>query len=112
VTLICLAVAAAVLAPYASQFHDGFEAVMERLGMPVEEPNVNPAPLGDYSAPGEGWDRARTFVAVIVGVLAVFAVTYGTAKLLERKVEDKDREREHTGSELPVPHGKGEEEGD
>lgn len=42
ITLICMTLAAAVLAPYASQLHDGFEAVMDRLGMPVEKPNVNP----------------------------------------------------------------------
>jgi hypothetical protein len=112
VTLICLALAAAVAAPYASQFHDGFEAVMERLGMSVEEPNVNPAPLRDYSVPGEGREKARTFVAVIVGVLAVFAVTYGTAKLLARRSEDEEGERGRTGSELPVPHDGDEGEGD
>ena len=85
IALICLTLAAAALAPYASQLHDGFEAVMERLGMSVEEPNVNTAPLPDYSLPGAGSERARQFVAVVAGMLAVFAISYGAATLLARR---------------------------
>ncbi len=93
ITLICMTLAAAVLAPYASQLHDGFEAVMDRLGMPVEKPNVNPAPLSDYSLPGAGRERARQFVAVVIGMLAVFCVSYGAAKLLARR-RPGDRQRD------------------
>jgi len=87
VTLICLTLAAAVLAPYASQLHDAFEAAMERLGFPIEEPNVNAAPLPDYSLPGEGQGKVGQFVAVVVGMLAVFALTYGVARVLARRPE-------------------------
>ena len=100
VTLVCLVLAAAVAAPYASELDDGFEAAMKRLGLSVDEPNVNPAPLSDYSLPGGGSVKARTFGAVVIGMLSVFALAYGTAKVLERRANGG-----HTGSELPVPHG-------
>ncbi len=100
VTLVCLVLAAAVAAPYASELDDGFEAAMKRLGLSVDEPNVNPAPLEDYSAPGGASEKVRTFGAVVVGMLAVFALAYGTAKVLERKANGG-----HTGSERPVAHG-------
>ena len=115
VTLICLTLAAAVLAPYASQLHDGLEAVAERLGLAVEEPSVNPAPLPDYSLPGESSGKAGQYLAVVIGMLAVFALTYGVGKALARRPPSNEPDRadsDATGSSLPVAPGEGDVEGE
>jgi cobalt/nickel transport system permease protein len=79
---IALAVAV-FLAPLASEFPDGLEAVGTRLGFLDEEhapaPAV-PAPIPEYEMPGIGWKPLATAAAGAVGTLVVFGVGLGLAR--------------------------------
>lgn len=71
--VVSLAVAA-FLAPFASEFPDGLEAVAERTGF-IDLERPRPMLLADYEVPlPEGWQAASVSVAGIGGTLAVFAI--------------------------------------
>jgi cobalt/nickel transport system permease protein len=86
VALCGLGIALAVsvfLAPLASEFPDGLEAVGARLGFIDEEkvpPPVVPAPIPDYEMPGLGWKPLATAAAGAVGTLVVFGVGLALAR--------------------------------
>ncbi|MGI5868971.1 MAG: energy-coupling factor ABC transporter permease [Kiritimatiellia bacterium] len=69
--LICLAAA-----PFASAFPDAFEWTMERFNLLPDAPNFVRAPFGDYSIGAIANEMASTFVAGVVGVLAVMAASF------------------------------------
>ena len=79
---IALAVAV-FLAPLASEFPDGLEAVGTRLRFIDEEKAPAPivaAPIRDYEMPGLDWKPLATAAAGAVGTLVVFGVGLGLAR--------------------------------
>ncbi|MDA0836042.1 MAG: energy-coupling factor ABC transporter permease, partial [Planctomycetota bacterium] len=75
-------VVAAFLAPFASEFPDGLEAVGERTGFSelADPPKV--FLLDDYAVPGlpEQWSAASVSLAGILGVAAVMGIAWLTGK--------------------------------
>jgi cobalt/nickel transport system permease protein len=79
---IALAVAI-FLAPLASEFPDGLEAVGMKLGFINEAqapPPIVPAPIRDYAMPGLRWKPAATAAAGTVGTVLVFGVGLALAR--------------------------------
>ncbi len=92
-----LAVALAVgafLAPFASEYPDGLEYVLQKLGFLTEASQpVLSAPIPDYQLPilGVGTPTAMaiaTAVAGVVGTLVVFGVGLGLARAFSRRGPD------------------------
>jgi cobalt/nickel transport system permease protein len=83
-----LAVALAVavfLAPFASEWPDGLEFIGAKLGFAgEEEPPTIPSPMADYRLELPGLDHVKlaTALAGVIGTLAVFAVSWGMARVL------------------------------
>jgi cobalt/nickel transport system permease protein len=79
-----IAMAVAIfLAPLASEFPDGLEAVGMRLNFLDDEPPpgpVVPAPIPDYEMPGLSWRPLATASAGAVGTLVVFGVGLALAR--------------------------------
>jgi cobalt/nickel transport protein len=71
--LIVIIVLLAIALPFASENPDGLEATMEKVGL--EENPIYEAPL-DY---GETW--GQSLVMGVIGIILVFGVSYGLAKL-------------------------------
>lgn len=71
--LIIIVVLLAIALPFASENPDGLEATMEKVGL--EENPLYEAPL-DY---GETW--GQSLVMGVIGIVLVFGVSYGLAKL-------------------------------
>lgn len=82
---------AAVGGPLASSLPDGLESVAEKLGLTDAVAPVS-AVLGDYQMPGVSWEPLAVALAGIVGVLAVFALTYGFGKAAMVRVPKHRRE--------------------
>ena len=79
---VALAVAI-FLAPLASEFPDGLEAVGTRLNFLDDEkapPPIVPAPIPDYEMPGLTWKPLATASAGAVGTLVVFGVGLSLAR--------------------------------
>lgn len=79
-----IAMAVAVfLAPLASEFPDGLEAVGTRMKF-IDEPNapapIVAAPIPDYAMPGVDWKPMATAAAGAVGTLVVFGVGLALAR--------------------------------
>ena len=83
---------AAVVAPFACPWPDGFEHVAEKLGFAEggEGAPLVRSPLPDYSTPGVGSERLGTSVAGLVGIALMFALVYGLSKRLARRGEADD----------------------
>jgi cobalt/nickel transport system permease protein len=79
-----IAMAVAIfLAPLASEFPDGLEAVGTRLKFLDEEKApapIVPAPIPDYEMPGLNWKPLATATAGAVGTLVVFGVGLALAR--------------------------------
>lgn len=73
--LIIIIILLAIALPFASNNPDGLEATMEKVGL--EEHPVYEAPL-DY---GETW--GQSVVMGIIGIVLVFGLSYGLAKLVK-----------------------------
>lgn len=71
--LIIIVVLLAIALPFASENPDGLEATMEKVGL--EENPLYEAPL-DY---GETW--GQSLIMGVIGIVLVFGVSYGLAKL-------------------------------
>jgi cobalt/nickel transport system permease protein len=83
--LMCLGLAVFV-APFASSWPDGLEAVAARLGFEEHAvDNVVPAPAPDYEVPGIPWAVGATAVAGLVGSLLVFGLAWWLGRLLVPK---------------------------
>ena len=66
------------IAPLASSWPDGLEKVAENLGFmqkTSETPILN-SPLPDYQTPGIGSESFSTIIAGLIGVVAVFCLSY------------------------------------
>lgn len=87
IALSAAVIIAALLSPFASSWPDGLEKVAEKLGF-IEKAEVEPAihsPLPDYGVPGMSNEKISTAVAGILGTLAVFGITFGTASIIRRR---------------------------
>jgi cobalt/nickel transport system permease protein len=72
------------IAPLASSWPDGLERVAENLGFmsKAAETGIVTSPLPDYQTPGIGWAGVSTIIAGLIGVIAVFALSYLLARIL------------------------------
>jgi cobalt/nickel transport system permease protein len=82
-TLVALGLAVFV-APFASPWPDGLEAVAERLGFAqrLSVTRVISAPLPDYAMAGAGSPAVSTIVAGGIGIVVAFVLAYLLARLL------------------------------
>lgn len=80
-----LALVVALLSPLASAYPDGLERVAEDHGFisRAQEPWYTVIP--DYLFPGIDNEAVATIVAGVVGVIVVFALTYGLAKAIAKR---------------------------
>ena len=78
--LVCLALA--VLSPLASSAPDGLERVAEDQGFLALSGPSPLSVLSDYVFPGIRNQAAATMLAGVTGVLLLFAVAYGLARLV------------------------------
>lgn len=85
--LLCLGLAAFV-APFASPWPDGLEAVASALGFEHAATTVMTAPMPDYQFAGIRWDAGATALAGVAGTIVVF----GLALLLSRWLVRKERQ--------------------
>jgi len=104
---LAAALAITLLAPFASPYPDGLERVAEVAASPAEveippvgftvpdQPRFFGAPgdapyevLPDYTVPLLGQSGIGTIAAGMIGVLVVFAVAWGAARLLRRTAHD------------------------
>lgn len=88
VGLLCAALVALFLSPFASSWPDGLERVAEDMGFLQKAEEVEPvvsAPLPDYVFPGLTNEKAATSIAGIIGTLMMFGIGYGVARGLKRK---------------------------
>ena len=79
--VVCLAVA--FLSPLASSSPDGLEKVAEDHGFITLAQDPPFQLIADYVFPGIENEALATILAGIVGTIAIFAVTYGVARLLQ-----------------------------
>ena len=84
---LLLALLLAVLSPLASSSPDGLEKVAEDKGFMAGalEPIFNIIP--DYVVPGVASETLATILAGVIGILILFGVGYGLARLLKAKNE-------------------------
>jgi len=84
---LILALLLAILSPLASSSPDGLEKVAEDKGFisVALEPFFEVVP--DYVIPGVTNEAVATILAGIVGILILFGIGYGLAKLLSVKGE-------------------------
>lgn len=83
---------AAVGGPLASTWPDGLESVANQLGLAGGDSSAA-AILGDYHMRGIAWEPLAIGLAGIIGVLVVFAVTYGFGKAAMVRVPKHRRDR-------------------
>ena len=82
----------AFLSPLASGSPDGLEKVGEDKGF-IEEAAEPPYELiADYIFPSVENEAAATILAGIIGTVAIFGLTYCTARLLRRRAKDNRAE--------------------
>jgi len=76
-----------ILSPLASSSPDGLERVAEDKGFigRALEPVINIIP--DYVVPGVANETLATILAGIIGILILFGISYGLARLLKAKNE-------------------------
>jgi cobalt/nickel transport system permease protein len=79
--LICLGLAIFV-APFASPWPDGLEAVARRLGFESRAVSAVPAPMADYRLPLVGSATVATAIAGLIGTLVAFLAAYLLARML------------------------------
>jgi len=84
---LLLALLLVVLSPLASSSPDGLEKVAEDKGFMARalEPIFNIIP--DYVVPGVASETLATILAGVIGILILFGVGYGLARLLKAKNE-------------------------
>lgn len=88
---LLVALLVAFLSPLASGSPDGLEKVAEDKGF-IDEAADSPYELmADYLFPGVKNEAVATILSGIIGTLAIFGLTYGSARLLRRKQETKIR---------------------
>jgi hypothetical protein len=85
--VLILALLLVILSPLASSSPDGLERIAEDKGFlsAALEPLFKVVP--DYLVPGVNNEAVATILAGIVGILVLFGIGYGLAKLLRAKDE-------------------------
>ncbi len=71
-------------APLASESPDGLDHTAEQLSFSEKATNIAPAPLPDYSVSMISSEKISVAVAGAIGTIAVFALTSGLARLLNK----------------------------
>jgi len=87
---IIIAIVIGILAPFlASTNPDGLESAAEKLNPGVLEtaPVVN-SPMSDYIIPALGDDPLSGAIAIVLGVVIVFALALGIGFVLKRRREN------------------------
>lgn len=84
---LVIAIVIAVLAPFlASSNPDGLESAAEKIMLPgVSDEAVHESPMPDYIVPSIGETPISGAIAIIIGVLIVFALAYGLGYLLKKR---------------------------
>jgi len=84
---LIIAILIAVLAPFlASTNPDGLESTAEKILNPgVEEEAIIESPMPDYIIPSLGEDPISGAIAIVIGVIIVFGLSYGLGYLLKKK---------------------------
>ena len=78
------AVVAVVISPFAATSPDGLEAVAGTLGFCHLSDMFLAAPFADYAVPSVASAALSTALAGFIGIVALFAVAYGTGRVLAR----------------------------
>lgn len=81
---LVLAIALAIVSPLASSDPDGLERVAENIGFLDRAQNAPYQLIPDYVVPGVQNEALATILAGVIGLLIVFAVSYGIARLRRR----------------------------
>jgi len=84
---LVVAIIIAVLAPFlASSNPDGLESVTERiLPQGVSDEAIHESPMPDYIIPSLGEDPISGSIAIVIGVIIVFALAYGLGYILKKR---------------------------
>lgn len=84
---LTVAIIIAIMAPYiASSDPDGLESAAEKIISPeVSDEPVLESPMPDYVLPSLGEEPISGVVAIIIGVLIVFALAFGLGYALKKK---------------------------
>lgn len=84
---LAVAIVIAVLAPFlASSNPDGLESAAEKVLLPgVSDEAVHESPMSDYIIPSLGETPISGALAIVIGVIVVFALAYGLGYLLKRR---------------------------
>jgi cobalt/nickel transport system permease protein len=81
---LAIAIALAVVSPLASADPDGLERVAEDVGFLDRAVDAPYSIIPDYVVPGVSNEAVATILAGVIGLLMVFAVAYGIARLRRR----------------------------
>jgi len=81
---LVLAIALAIVSPLASSDPDGLERVAENIGFLDRAQDAPYQLIPDYVVPGVQNEALATILAGVIGLLIVFAVSYGIARLRRR----------------------------
>ncbi|MBM3165941.1 MAG: hypothetical protein FJZ83_00025 [Chloroflexi bacterium] len=84
---LALALLLAVLSPLASSWPDGLERVAEDKGFAEKAVGTPYQFIPDYVVPGMRSNALATILAGVIGVLILFGIGYGLAKVLRSKNE-------------------------
>jgi len=84
---LIVAIIIAVLAPFlASSNPDGLESSAEKILLPgIGEKAIHESPMPDYIIPSLGEDPISGSIAIVIGVIIVFALAYGLGYLLKKR---------------------------
>jgi len=84
---LAIAFVVGILAPFlASTNPDGLESAAEKIIRPgVEEGAVFESPMPDYIIPSLGESPISGVVAIVIGVLIIFGLSYGVGLALKKK---------------------------
>jgi len=89
---LCLALLVAFLSPLASPHPDGLERVAENDGFISRARGPWYTLIPDYLFPGIANEAVATIIAGIVGVVAVFALTYFLTRIIARRCPTGERQ--------------------
>ncbi|MDI3480703.1 MAG: cobalt/nickel transport protein [Tepidanaerobacteraceae bacterium] len=88
IVLLTSILVALILSPFASTHPDGLERVAENLSFAEKGGSAAAwfSPMPDYTVPGISNERISTALAGVTGTIITFAVVFGAAKSLKRRL--------------------------
>lgn len=86
--LIACLILGGVISLFASESPDGLERVAKDKGFEKYAQGDSYEIMPDYTVPGIGSETLSTSLAGIVGVLLIFALTYGMGRIFRRENEE------------------------